>query len=89
MKTAINCDLHDYLEIACIYKIQVSLLLTDGSFYKGTPVTTSFNHEREECLVFLPTFSNEQVSIPLYLLEKMEAARNNIHFKTVIFQKAR
>lgn len=88
MKATISCDLHDYLEIACMYKIQVSLVLTDGRYFKGSPITTSINAEKEECLLFLPDSSEIQVSIPLYLLEKMEAVTHNVHFNTVVFKES-
>lgn len=85
MKTPMNCDLHDYLEIACMYKIQVSITLTGGRQYKGTPITTKINAEKEECLEFLPVSSNEQMCIPLYMLETMKALTHNIHFNVVTF----
>ena len=88
MKATMSCDLHDYLEIACMYKIQVSLLLTDGSYYRGTSITTTFNAEKEECLLFLSDSSETPVSIPLHLLEKMEAVTHNIHFNAVVFTES-
>jgi len=88
MKATMCCDLHDYLEIACMCKIQVSLVLTNGRYFKGSPITTTINDEKEECLLFLPDSSDEQVSIPLYLLEKMEAVTHNIHFDTFVFTES-
>lgn len=85
MKSILSCDLHDYLEIACMYKIKVSLKLADGEHYKGTPITTTINAEKEECLLFLPDSSDEQVRIPVHLLEQMEAITHNRHFNTVLF----
>jgi Rho-binding antiterminator len=81
----ISCDLHDYLEIACLYKIQVYLTLTNGDNHSGIPVTTRINVEREECLQILPDSGSEKIDIPLHLLEKMKAITPNTHFNTIVF----
>ena len=84
----INCDLHDYLEIACVYKIQVHLTLTNGECYNGVPVATRVNAQREECLQFLLDSGNEPIDIPFYMLEKMNAIAPSIHFSTVTFTES-
>lgn len=86
MKT-ISCDLHDYLEIACMYKIQVHLTLSNGDHYSGIPVTTRINTEREECLRILSDSANKQIDIPLYLLGAMKAITPNTHFDTIVFDE--
>lgn len=40
MGNILSCDLHDYLEIACLYQYQVTLVLTTGEKHMGTPKTT-------------------------------------------------
>ena len=81
----ISCDLHDYLEIACMYKIQVHLVLTDGENYSGMPITIRVNTKREECLQLLLDSSNERIDLVLYQLETMEAVTPNNHFSKVLF----
>lgn len=81
----ISCDLHDYLEIACIYKIPVHLLLTNGEEYSGIPITIEVNTNREEYLQLLIDSSNERTDIVLHELETMEAITPNTHFSKVIF----
>lgn len=83
----ISCDLHDYLEIACLYKIQVYLTLANGVNHCGIPVTIKINVEREECLQIQPDSDSEKIDIPLYLLENMKAITSNTHFNTICFVK--
>ncbi|MGE7993000.1 Rho-binding antiterminator [Pseudomonas sp. NPDC089554] len=48
----LDCDLHDYLEIACMrgYRLQVELL--DGPGFSATALTTRTAPSKEEFLVF-------------------------------------
>ncbi|WP_324724518.1 Rho-binding antiterminator [Lelliottia sp. JS-SCA-14] len=46
----VNCDLHDYLEIACLYQYKLLIELTDGSCFDGKALTTHTTIEREEFL---------------------------------------
>ncbi|VUD64483.1 hypothetical protein TDB9533_03327 [Thalassocella blandensis] len=86
MKPRISCDLHDYIEIACMYKIPVSLTLKDGRVLSGKPITTTFNRAKEECILFFHFSSEEEEHIPLYLLEIMASITPNVHFNTVVFE---
>lgn len=38
--TPIDCDLHDYVEIACLHGYRLLIELTDGRSVKGRAVTT-------------------------------------------------
>lgn len=38
--TPIDCDLHDYVEIACLHGYRLLIELTDGRSFKGRAVTT-------------------------------------------------
>ena len=46
----ISCDLYDYIEIACLYKIPVRLELKDGSFIEGNADDTIINDDKDECM---------------------------------------
>jgi Rho-binding antiterminator len=46
----IECELHDYVEIACLYGYRLSIELVDGTSFKATAVTTR-NTPEEEFLV--------------------------------------
>jgi Rho-binding antiterminator len=46
----IECELHDYLEIACLHGYRLLIELVDGSSFKAKAVTTR-NTKEEEFLV--------------------------------------
>ncbi|EJL05036.1 MULTISPECIES: Rho-binding antiterminator [Pseudomonas] len=50
MKTyqPLNCDLHDYLEIACLYGYTLDIELTDGQRLTARAITTRTASTREE-----------------------------------------
>ncbi|MEG0100049.1 MAG: Rho-binding antiterminator [Citrobacter sp.] len=47
----IDCDLHDYLEIACLYRYMLRIELTDGTVFDAKAVTTRTTVGKEEYLV--------------------------------------
>lgn len=46
----LNCDLHDYLEIACLYGYTLDIELTDGQRLTARAITTLTSPTREEFL---------------------------------------
>lgn len=52
MKTyqPLNCDLHDYLEIACLYGYTLDIELIDGQRLTARAITTRTASTREEFL---------------------------------------
>ncbi|MCK7226324.1 Rho-binding antiterminator [Enterobacter asburiae] len=46
----IDCDLHDYLEIACLYRYWLRIELSDGSCFDAKALTTRTTSDREEYL---------------------------------------
>ena len=82
-KPILNCNLHDYLEIACLFKIEVELLLLDGSSYIGIASTTRCDNT-EEFLTFQSQENEKPIDIPILLLESMRAIRPNTHFDKVV-----
>lgn len=79
----LNCDLHDYVEIACMFKIEVEITLKDQSVITGLPVTTKIDSSRSECLVLL--VDNQQKLIKTSLFATMRAVKQNQHFDIVDF----
>ncbi|MCQ4346906.1 Rho-binding antiterminator [Pseudomonas stutzeri] len=45
------CDLHDYLEIACLYGYRLRIELTDGDWLTGVALDTRTLSGKEELLV--------------------------------------
>ena len=48
---ALDCDLHDYLEIACLYRYWLHIELLDGAPFEAEAVTTETTPDKEEFLV--------------------------------------
>jgi Rho-binding antiterminator len=46
----IDCDRHDFLEIACLYHYRLLIELVDGSRLEATPLTTLTTAAKEEFL---------------------------------------
>ncbi|MBJ9514975.1 Rho-binding antiterminator [Citrobacter portucalensis] len=91
MKTAeeyhpIDCDLHDYLEIACMYHYWLRIELTDGACFDAKALTTCTTVEKEEFLVVEQ--SENQQKIRLDCLSAITALTPGATFSTVSFQRA-
>ncbi len=59
--TPISCDLHDYLEIACLYRYKVNLELTSGARLSGTAITTETHPDKSEWLVVAVSQQQERI----------------------------
>lgn len=86
----LKCDLHDYLEIACMYRISVEIETVDDQSLIGIPQTTKVGAERVEQLVFLATTnesnsSDELLDIPVLSIATMTALTENPHFDKISF----
>lgn len=46
----ISCEQYDYIEIACLYRYQVLIVLTSGEHFTGQAVDTCVNRLKQECL---------------------------------------
>lgn len=47
------CDLHDYLEIACLYHYRLHIELSDGDSLDAEALTTATTPSKEEFLIML------------------------------------
>ncbi len=81
----IDCDLHDYIEIACIFNIEIELTTIEGKEYKGIPQTTSIDEKKIEQLILKQTYNSLEISLPLMQLKKMTALTKNYHFSDINF----
>ena len=79
----IACDLHDYLEIACLYTYQVKLTLANGETFTGVPKTTRVE-DKKELLVF-EVANTQQQKIETNKLKTMEVLTPNAKFTLVEF----
>ena len=81
----LDCHLHDYLEIACLYEVEVNLVLKNGEACTGTPRTTMSRKGEGEFLIFHKKYEKEETAIPVLSIKTMEAISANVHFQTVNF----
>ncbi len=82
-QNAISCELHDFVEVACMYTYQLKLILKNEQILEGKALDIINSADKKECLV-LET-NGEKQHIELTQLAKMEVSTPNAKFKEVIF----
>ncbi|NRA61714.1 MAG: Rho-binding antiterminator [Psychrobium sp.] len=78
-----NCDLHDYIEIACMFNYPVKLIFKSGSMLEGIAIDTQRNKSHEECLKI--KVESVETLVPLNDISTMEASVDNPHFQVINF----
>ena len=86
MNAPINCHLHDYIEIACLYHFEVEFNLANGKVVKGRAQTTHTDKNSREFLRLM--FNKRQLEIDLHDIKTMCALTANPHFDKVEFGQA-
>ncbi|WP_019529087.1 Rho-binding antiterminator [Dasania marina] len=79
----INCNQHDYIEIACLYQLPIKLTLKSGAPIAATAIDTQRNDAKEECIK-IKVGSDHQL-IVLNDISTMQALIANPHFDTISF----
>ena len=59
----LNCDLHDYLEIACLRGYQLDIELVDGQRLMARAVTTRTSSDKEEFLVIEQQGAQQEIRL--------------------------
>ena len=80
----LNCDLHDYIEMVCLYHYPLKLTLSSGVVLSGTALTTRYNQQRQECLFIKQSDSEQQVVLEDIALLEVTVA--NPHLQQVRFK---
>lgn len=80
----LKCDLHDYIEMVCLYHYPLKLTLNSGAVLSGTALTTRYNQQRQECLVIKQNDSEQQVVLEDIAL--LEVTVQNPHLQQVRFK---
>lgn len=80
-----KCAEQDYIEIACLYKMPIVLMLDNSDKVEGVAKDTAYNEHKEECIV-LDTDGGE-LCIALILIHSMQALEANPHFTSIHFTK--
>lgn len=97
----ISCDLHDYIEIACLYHFSVELTLKNGECVSGVADTVVIKQKviRQEVTdkekqEYIRLISENKVDenkipmlIPLSTLASMRAITPNSHFDMISFNE--
>lgn len=81
-QSPISCDLHDYIEIACMHRYQIKIKLKGGQAVTGVAVDTSVTPDKKEYLIIE---NGEKQSIELNLIAKIEALSPGAVFKEIDF----
>lgn len=63
----LNCDLHDYLEIACMHDYRLRVELVDGSEFEARALTTRTAPGSEEFFVLEAAEGRREVRLDLLL----------------------
>ena len=84
----ISCDLHDYIEIACMYRLPIELQLKDDTTQQGTAMDIKKNAIGKECLLLADNHDNSSTKNRLVELDQIKTMRamvSNPHFDVVNF----
>lgn len=79
---AISCELHDFVEVACMYGYQLKLILKNHQVIEGKAIDIVNSPERHEYLVI---DSDSRQQIELTQLAKMQVLTPNAKFSEVVF----
>ena len=81
----ITCNQHDYIEIACTFRMLVQLTFRNKDKLVGIAKDTAYNKDRKECMV-ISTDSGD-ISVVLEDLKSIKASEENPHFDIVYFDE--
>lgn len=79
----ISCELHDFLEIACLYGYRVKLTLKDHSVIEGKTLDLLITAEKRE--YFMIDNGHEHQNIESNQLSNIRVLTPNAKFKEVYF----
>jgi len=80
------CELHDYIEIACTFRLPIVLSLVSGEALQGIAVDTLVKNDKTEHLMFIQEGAEKAIALPMDGLVQMKALIENAHFETVNFK---
>lgn len=86
MHKIMDCDQHDYIEIACMRRYLITWVLRDGQTLIATPITTRTAADKTEWLT-VQTATGEQIELALHsLLSMTPDPAVNAGFDTITFR---
>jgi len=81
-KCSVSCDLHDYIEITCLYGYRVKLTLKDSQTIEGKAIDTMTTAEKRE---FLVIDNGHKQQIELNQIKKLQVLTPNAQFTEIVF----
>ena len=84
MTRIIDCHIHDYIEIACLYGFRVNLELVGQSSVQGRAKTTETSVDKREWLILETEHQSKKVD--LSTIKSMQALTQNPHFDKIEFK---
>lgn len=82
----ISCELHDYIEVVCMYRYQIRLTLKDGATVEGKARDVITSPDKKEFLLLEMGVGPQQIE--LTTLRKLEVLSPNPQFREVVFPNA-
>ena len=83
-KEVISCELHDFIEVACMYGYRLKLTLKNDQTIEGKAIDIVNSSQKRECLV-IASEDNTCQQIDLTELAKMQELTPNAKFQEVVF----
>ena len=83
-KEVISCELHDFIEVACMYGYRLKLTLKNDETIEGKAIDIVNSSQQRECLVIASEDHTRQ-QIDLTELAKMQVLTPNAKFQEVVF----
>lgn len=80
----LHCDDHDYLEIACTFRLPVRLVMKNGDRLEGVAMDTGYTPDRQECLLLEADGNRKPVLMAQ--IKTLIALQDNPHFSVVELQ---
>ncbi len=78
-----SCSNYDYIEIVCLFKYPVEIVLKTGETVKGQAMDTVRNHQREECIKL--KLEDGELLVILDSMARLKILVENPHFQEVVF----
>ena len=82
-QNAISCELHDFVEVACMYGYRLRLILKNDQVIEGKAIDIVNSPKKRECLVIE---GDSMQHIELTQLIRMQVLTPNAKFSEVDFQ---
>lgn len=79
----LTCGEYDYIEIVCMYKYPIQIIMKSGDVIKGKALDTQLNAERNECIKV--AINNTEETVILSDINTLAVTIENPHFNMVSF----